>query len=393
MPVPLKVLHLCGSRVGGGGAGIACDRLNAALVKYGINSSIWGETLSNVKSQRGSFKEKLWLMLFQPAFRQTTTLGLRSQKNIIKSINESDCDILHLHIPNYAISIQDIPKIQKKIVWTIHDSWLFCGTEVYPTDCRFIDGYRRNNQTLKRCFDIDRLIWLWKKHCWKDLDFTFVAPSSWEAEQFRSSKLFRNKACEVIPNCIDQSIFHVRDKQEVRRILSLPEDKLIILFGANSASRPVKGLDLLLDALKKIPRDPNLLLVCFGCIDDPSVFSSLEIPYLCTNAIFEQDKIAMFYSAADVFVCPSRMDNLPNTCIESISCGTPVAAFDVGGIPEIITHNENGYLAKPYDTTELANGIQFCMSIRGKIQSSYPQYSEKYVSGKYIELYQKIMEK
>ena len=192
------------------------------------------------------------------------------------------------------------------------------------------------------------------------MNLTVVTPSRWLANCARKSSLFRDRRIEVIPNGIDLSIFKPTPKQRARDLLELPRNKKLILFGGiNSTSDPNKGFQFLLPALKNLSsrsRKQDIELLVFGSsVPGKPLEFNMRISYL--GRLQDESSLALLYSAADLLVVPSRQENLPNTILESMACGTPCVAFNQGGIPEIIDHGLNGYLANPFDQEDLAHGI------------------------------------
>jgi len=272
-------------------------------------------------------------------------------------------DILNLHWVNDGfMRIETLPRLRQPVVWTLHDMWAFSGGEHYVGDSRrYIDGYTAANRPPRESgVDVHRWIWRRKRKAWAGLEDRVViaAPSRWMADCARQSALFRDFRVEVLPNGIDHERFHPVEHAVARRILGLPEDRKLILFGAGSAtSDRRKGFHLLVEALQKLEARVNPAayeLVVFGASagDNPC---TMKTHYL--GRLEDEISMALVYAAADVFVAPSLEDNLPNTVLESLACGTPVVAFDTGGIPDMVEHEVNGYLAACFDVDDLANGL------------------------------------
>jgi glycosyltransferase involved in cell wall biosynthesis len=303
------------------------------------------------------------------------------------------------------ISIEDITKIKKPIIWTIHDTWVFCGAEHYPNilenDSRFIEGYTKNNKP-KTTFgpDICKKTWERKKKSWKNIKFNFISPSRYEKESIDKSALFRGSQskCTVIPNIVPKDIFRPLNKKYLREIYQIPLEKKVIGFGAaycvtNKIS--IKGSFLLLETLRKIFDKSNYHLVVFG--DNNSSFTKeIKLPLFATGYISNPYILAGIYNLCDVFVCPSLLENLPNVCLESLFCGIPVAAFNTGGIPDIVEHKKTGYLAKCFDTEDLYNGIRYCIEnydelSRNSLEKAHKDFDEKTIIKKHIELYETVI--
>ncbi|NLK45925.1 MAG: glycosyltransferase [Treponema sp.] len=267
------------------------------------------------------------------------------------------------------ISIKDIAKIQKTIVWTMHDSWSFCGAEHHPNvleyDERYKTGYYWNNKPAStKGIDLCRHVWNKKKKYLQKKEIVFISPSSWERDCLNQSKLFSNKQCIVIPNVISKEIFKPLDKLAIKKLLNIPADKKILGFGAAydiDNPKGIKGSYYLLKTLENLQKPEGYFLVIFGNASE--VFTSkLKIDFFNSGFIYNQNILSMLYNACDVFILPSLIENLPTTALESIHCGVPVVAFNVGGTKDIVEHKINGYLAKPYDVDDLLVGVEYCVS-------------------------------
>jgi len=279
--------------------------------------------------------------------------------NIHKKINRIDPDVVHFHwVCQGFVPVQEVAKIKQPLVWTFHDMWAFTGGCHYNGTCdRYKDKCGKCPQLgSDKENDLSNWVWGRKKEYWDDLDFTVVTPSHWMANCARSSSLFEDKRIKVIPNGLNLQKFKPVDKDEARRALELPLDKNLILFGAmNSTQDKRKGFQYLKSAIGMLSEDLDFEAIVFG---NSSGGDQLDIPVNYMGRL-PDNLLNSAYSAADVFVAPSVQDNLPNTIMESLACGTPSVAFDIGGIPDMVMHKENGYLAKPFDVEDLARGIEW----------------------------------
>ncbi|MBW2467125.1 MAG: glycosyltransferase family 4 protein [Deltaproteobacteria bacterium] len=311
-------------------------------------------------------------------------------------------DIIHLHwLGAGFLRIETLGKLNKPLIWTLHDSWAFTGGCHVPFDCT---RYRQNCGVCpvlgsSRENDLSRRVWQRKRKAWQNLDLTVVVPSRWMADCVRSSSLFRDVRLEVIPYGLDTEKFQPLEKKQSRDIFNLPRDKNIILFGAVQAfSDPNKGFHLLQSALQIVGKDSaDNLALFFSAID------RVELPDLGMEAVFlgriPDDQLAALYSAADVLVVPSKSENLPLTVMEAMACGTPCVAFRQGGLPDLVDHEISGYLAQPYDTEDLARGITWVLEdkdrytelaqlVRQKVEKEFTMNKE---AERYVALYQEIM--
>jgi glycosyltransferase involved in cell wall biosynthesis len=298
---------------------------------------------------------------------------------LAKRIAAIDPDVINLHwVCNGFLKVETLKKLNRPLVWTLHDMWPMTGGCHYSAGC---DRYQQqcgncpvlhSDQFKDLSFEILRR----KAHAWKGLDLTIVAPSQWLADCARASALFRHSRIEVIANGLDTSLFRPGFKQAARALLNLPPDKKLLLFVAGSTTGdPRKGFRYLVEALdwlQNVPtdsgdRDFELAILGEDAPDTPLPWS-LKTHYL--GRFSDEAALALVYNAADVFVAPSVEDNLPNTLVEALACGTPCVAFKIGGMPDMIDHLSNGYLAKPFDIQDLAKGIGWALSAASSVESS-----------------------
>lgn len=279
-------------------------------------------------------------------------------------LNKSDNDIVNLHWVNgEMLSVGDIAAIKKPVVWTLHDMWAFCGAEHYAEHRRWQDGYTTSNRTSNaKGLDLDRFTWNKKKKLWQK-PFQLVTPSHWLAECVRSSALMHDWPVKVIHNAIDTDFWRPLDKLQTRAALGFPCDVNIVMFGAIGGSKdPRKGFDLLDSALHLLKgKLANIMLVVVGQ-SQPEVPPELGFPVHFTGHISSEIELREHYNAADLIVIPSRQDNLPNMGVEALACGKPLVAFDSCGLPDLIKHQKTGYLAKAFDTQDLANGMAWVIT-------------------------------
>jgi len=366
-----------------GGAARAANRLHKGLLDSNFDSKMLVQRkesgLPSVQTPYESKIAKVYSILrpyanFLLQKLQKTTNPIYHSSNILPSgihkvINKSDADIVHLHwINEEMISIREIGKINKPTVWTFHDMWPFCGAEHYhdlESPGRFKDGYTpKNRPESYGALDIDRWTYNRKLKNWSEKKISVITPSNWLANHASDSKIFSDKNIEVIPNGIDLNLFKPTKKKIARNILDLPQEKKIVGFGAmNATSNPIKGYEKLEKAKQYLMNEnfsEELLFLVFGnshrYLDS---CGKVNTQYLGT--ITDDITLSLVYSAADAMVVPSLIDNLPNTTVESIACGTPVISFEAGGIPDIVDHESNGFLAKPYDPKDLASGITWIL--------------------------------
>jgi glycosyltransferase involved in cell wall biosynthesis len=261
------------------------------------------------------------------------------------------------------LSFMALPGLGKfrPIVWSLSDEWLFTGHCVYDYGCERwktgcgacpqVDGER----PLRR--DTSALMWRIKRGVYRRSNLVLVAPSQWIGSLAKASPLVGHLPIHHIPYGIDTETFKPIPKMEARSQLGIPPQAKVVLFSAHVLGVGRKGGHLLDQALRQIADVPEATLVLLG---QERGYKLPDIPNWSVRSLgytHEDHKLALAYAAADISAVPSLADNLPNTALESLACGTPVVAFDVGGIPDLVQHMRTGYLARLQDTADLARGI------------------------------------
>ncbi|MFN8379624.1 MAG: glycosyltransferase family 4 protein [Anaerolineae bacterium] len=308
-----------------------------------------------------------------------------------------DADIVHLHwIGLNYLPMASWPQLPHPVVWTLKDSWAFTGGCHIPYECRRYEDACGKCPILhsEREHDLSRRTWQAKARAFPRMKPVIITPSRWLADSARSSSLLRDARIEVIPNSIDTDRFKPASREAARIALGLPLDKTLIAFGAfNLEEAPNKGYALLNEALSK--QLDHAELVLYGTNAAPANISRKAYPL---GTIRDESTLATLFNAVDLVALPSRSENLPNTIIEAFACGTPVVAFRIGGIPDLIDHQVNGYMADPFDTDDLARGIawmledperhaRLCAAARDKVER---EYEVSQIARRHLELYEDI---
>ena len=378
--IQMKVLLVSTSDLAGGGA-IAAYRLMEALNNNGIKAKMLvrdkqssSVTVAQVGTIIPKVMERLHIMSYLKGKlweADTADFGI----DITRTEEYKEADIIHLHWINQGMisisCLKQMIKDGKKIVWTLHDEWPYLGIchyrgECQETECRkcpLLPGNIAHKRYLK------------KQELYKKGNITFVGCSVWITQ--RAQQAMPEAQVVHINNCIPHNIFRYIDQQEARKKLGLPLDEKIILFCSQRLNDERKGYSYLQQALEKLSTlSSQLSTVCIG---------------KGGRYISSPEEMATMYAAADVFVIPSLQDNLPNTIAEAMSCGTPCVGFNVGGIPEMIDHQQNGYVAKYKDVTDLAEGICYVLSHdmrEAALHKASSAYGETHVAQNYINVYE-----
>ncbi|MCD9513347.1 glycosyltransferase [Photobacterium carnosum] len=395
-----------------GGAARAAYRLHKALIKNDIRS----EMLVRVKQSNddtvissSKFKQSLARAFNYISTKiqllQKTKSSILHSSNLFGShvnnlISNSDSDIINLHWINAeTLSIKQIGLIDKPIVMTLHDMWAFCGTEHLSIDgdlSNFKVGYDKlnNNSDYISGVYLNKYIWNMKKKYWKN-KFSIVTPSNWLSTCVKESVLFRGWDVYTIPNALDTDLFKPINKRKAREFFKLSNDDVLIGFGAmGGASDPNKGFDLLIQTLNKLPKDKKYKCLIFG---QDKVSIDIELPVKFIGHVNDDNILINFYNAIDIMVVPSRQENLPQTGTEAMSCGTPVVAFNTTGLVDVVEHKVTGYLAEPFNTDDLANGIEWCCLNSKQQMSGFCRnravalWSQDVIAEQYSDLYHNII--
>jgi glycosyltransferase involved in cell wall biosynthesis len=401
-----------------GGAGRAAIRLHRALIDTGVDSTMIvnakASTDWRVRAKSGLVSDVVQRArilaeqipgavagipephLFSPAI----TGSLRARE-----INALPVDVVNAHWTNLGyLSIAQFGKITKPVVWTLHDMWAFTGGRHYEddtADARWHHPYSRSNRVPDGSrFDAERWVWQRKRRHW-NTPRHIVTPSTWLAILAASSDLLASWPIHVIPNALDTAIFKPRSKSAARDFFDLPQEPPLILFSLTTGlNDPRKGWDLLKAALATLHRtNPAVELAVLGHEAPPEPWDN-ELPRAHWLGRLHDDRaLAMAFSAADVSVVPSRQDNLPQTGTEAQACGCPVVAFRIGGLPDIVRHQETGYLADAFNPQDLAGGLAWVLDDpqrRDALSAAAREravqlWSQPVVSAQYADLYEQAL--
>ena len=405
----MKILHLS-YYDNFGGASKASLRIFKSQKLVGINSKMLVFSKNLRDKNIFSFKNKIQIKLNNILVRLIYFFFFKNSKmplsmnlfnsGMVNFINKSKYDIINFHWINHEmLSLKEISKIQKPIIWTIHDQWPFASIEHYisENDNRYRVGYNNKNSTF-----IERKIWRIKKEIFEKKINFIISPSRWIAKSSKQSLIFKNKKHFIIPYPILRENYKFQKKYVAIKKTSLKnlKEKFIITYGASSSiSDDRKGFKYVLKVIEKYKNlNDDIFFIIFGeCSEKLKKYNNvINYGHIKSNKI-----LANIYSSSDIFLAPSLNDNLPLSIMESISCGTPVVAFSSGGIKDLIWHKKNGYLAKKGSLEDLVKGINYFKKLDLKKKYNYLEkmkykkfmkiYSPQVIAKKYESVYKELI--
>lgn len=424
----LKVLSVCASDTKGGAAR-AAYRIHQGVKNLGVDSRMFVKEKKTADSDVILLDEFVPKNPFYKAFdwvrnkwmnkRQRDRWNRYPERDDIYmsdlrgtdlhgALRKLDYDVLHLHWINLRfIPLEALPH-NKPIIWTLHDSWPFCGICHYFFECGafqsqcgkcpFLHSFDTN--------DLSHEIWEKKSEIYRNLDLHMVSPSQWLADCAKQSSLMGRFPIEVIPNCLDVETFRPYNEVEIsdkwQDFQNKKDAKPFVLYGAMDAATDYrKGFANLVAALKLLEKEvhaDDFELIVFGAKESDLSFD-VNIPIHYVDYVYDTKELVSLYNLASVMVVPSLSENLSCVIMESLSCATPVVAFNIGGNGDMIVHKVNGYLAKEKDDADLAEGILWCLSnnednrlgLAGR-EKVLQEYTFEAVSGKYKALYERVLQ-
>lgn len=377
---------LVGTNDGGGGAAKAMQRIHQGLLSVGVSSNILcrfkngnDKSIEAVSPKRGfSSGKNTFTQISLDLIHSHLEKNRTSVSNTLFSYPYpgldifdhpivKDCDVVNLHWVSYFLSPNNIHNLlnsNKPIVWTLHDESPFTGGCHYTAGCeKFANDCRECPQLARESSAIPESCLSDKIELFSDR-ISVVAPSRWMYERAKSSSIFKNSYVVRIANPIDSEIYNPYSREKKRSDLNFSDDTFVLLFGANSAAEKRKGFCVLLSALRFCNEDPiwrryadsgKIHFLFFG--NPAEELKIMNVPYTDLGTINDEAILSEVYSAADVFVLPSLEDNLPNTMLESLACETPVIAFSIGGIVDVVKEGVTGYLSEVLRPEALASKI------------------------------------
>lgn len=389
-----KIVHL---QFGSSSSGNYTIRQHQAFLEAGfessvlsLNSDVYGDpkiqSLGKIAKLRGRLNQRLQQFVTRDRNREFGGFSCSFIGSDVSShplVTGADFVYVHWVLGGFMSirNLEQLARLGKPVIMVMHDMWTITGGCSYSfhclkfkthcNNCPILAGDKQHDLSYKQ---FERKLNFYSKYD----NLFFVSPSKWLYNEAKEASLTQKKPIFHIPNVIDTSIFKPIEKKTAKKILGLNENSLIVSFGANKVTSPYKGWRYLEQALKVLSETDlaaQIEVLVFGSGDE-EIRKSIPFKTKFMGYIKEDYVTSLVYNASDVFVVPSMADNLPTTILESESCGTAVVGFNVGGIPDMILHKENGYLAEYKNSKDLADGIEYCLknNIQGRL---LPGFSRK----------------
>ncbi|MBI5561766.1 MAG: glycosyltransferase family 4 protein [Deltaproteobacteria bacterium] len=328
---------------------------------------------------------------------------------LLRSDAVRDADIVHFHNTHGGFlnlwAVSEMSR-RKRVVWTLHDQWALTGHCAYSFACeRWKTGCGAcPDLKIYPAISVDttRILWKLKARAYKKGRFTVTAPSKWLYDMLPQSMFAENHKRHIL-NAVDTEIFKPMDRAGIRSALGVPQDRFVITFAANfGATNPFKGFQYLREALRRLSGhggyNPYLLVIGSKKKNPPAedlAFEGMTVGFIKDYAL-----MARYTAASDLYVVPSIAENSPLVVLESLACGTPVAAFDVGGVPELVRHKDTGYVARYKDSDDLAAGIGWFMELGKEGLAGMRQRCAEFINerhtlkqqtGNFLRLYEELL--
>lgn len=390
-----------------GGAGNAAKNLQLGFEQIGVATDFVSE--AKVIATGGGLFSKLlrWWRVRKhinknysylenaPAGYDHFSFARTGYQNVQNLPQVKNADVINLHWVSYLVDYPSFfKKIDQPVIWTLHDTNLFTGGCHYTFECdHFLSDCTNCPQlpeSVKAFAAKDNL--QLKRESLKHIDpkkIIVVSPSQWLKTLSEKSTLFKNYQHYVIPYGIDTGTFKKQEQAGSREKLGLPPDKFIVFFAGTSLAEQRKGFDVILKLKDELKHREDILFVAIGNANQ-SYPGIINLGYIA-----DKEMMATAYNAADVYVIPSRQDNLPNTMLEALCCGTPVIGYKTGGIVDAIEPGVNGFLA---DKENISDIVTHIIEMAAQVnffdrQAIAKAAGEKYSLEKQARAYQEIINK
>jgi glycosyltransferase involved in cell wall biosynthesis len=394
----------------------ASYRIHNALLKAGINSKVvvasksierkeihqpntWLDKILALLPVVNEFLLKKVFMVSSHVYFSVNKYQSVLHRLWFRKSNNANRDITHLHwVGNGFVSLRNLREIKGPIVVTLHDMWFMTGGCHVNLECNnYLNSCKTCPRVRNKIIGHNLTSWSFqdKKKFFGNGRVEVVVLSSWMQELALQSPILKGVKVHLIPNGIDQNRFKPISRKEARRLFNFGiEDSLILFGGISALSDYNKGFDLLKSAIENFRGNrKNLKLITFGSPEFELKHID-GVPTINVGILKDEESITALYSAVNVVAVPSRQESFSQICAESISCGTPVVAFDHSGPKDIISHKQTGYLAPPYDVLEFAQGIEWLLGqdLREACkQSALVKFDLDEIAKKHIDVYENIL--
>ncbi|MGC3976535.1 MAG: glycosyltransferase family 4 protein [Nitrospira sp.] len=408
----MNILHLS-TEYNLGGSGRAAYRIHSSLLQRGHTSRMLVSGIVHGVSDAGPIWGSMpWRAADWVARKVTDALSLQylflpSSWQLLRHPWFQAADIVQLyntHGGYFSHSVLGVASRRKPFIWRLSDMWPLTGHCCYAYECeRWKTGcgacpLLSDEPALKT--DRTALLWNMKKRVYAGANVTLVAPSRWIARLAEQSPLVGHWPVQVIPNGLNLNVFRPIDQASARAVLGLPQNEALVLFSSVETQAYRKGgtfVTAAVNALKGRTRKPFRLVVVGNRASEWK--RAVNVPVTAIETVKDDQLLAILYSAADLFVHPALADNLPNGVLESLACGTPVVAFDVGGVGEAVRPGETGYLARHKDADDLSAGIRCLLDdadLRRRLRArcrevAEAEYDMALQTQRFEELYQAVI--
>ena len=409
----MNILHIVAGNLNAGAARGAYW-LHLGLIQQGISSKILTNSSNstddpNVETILNNTRSKIFSSI-QFRLDRLPLMLYRNRKQVVFSTSLGGldfskhalydwADIVHLHWINGGfVNIRHLKKIKKPIIWTLRDMWPMTGGCHYSFNCeKFKIGCGNCPQLKSNCeYDLSKLIIRRKKNYYPK-NMRIVGISPWISSLAIKSEVFSNFTINTIFNGINCNDFYPIEKKLAQKALGINTNKKIVLVGAQNIKDYYKGFPKFLEAVKQLDKD-NIFLVFFGRLNN-QIAHNFGFEYKNFGFINDIVSMRLIYSAADVFVAPSIMEAFGKTLAEAMACGTPVVCFNATGPKDIVDHMINGYKAKPFESQDIYNGIQWVLnhylakSLSSKAREKVVNtFDNRIIAKQYIDLYNTLTE-
>lgn len=407
----MRVVHLNQSDKSGGAA-VAAYRLHLGLREKGLDSKLLVATAESPDATTAvapamTFADRLVLRLTRSLV--PAHINILRGRRVLRHPFVRDADVINLHNLHTGLFFNylSLPALgtEKPLVWTLHDMWAFTGHCSYSYDCnRWENGcgkcpYPHTYPAMT--WDYSHWEWRLKRATYRRTGLTVVTPSNWLGRQVEKSILKENPL-EVIPYGIDTQVYQPRESSEMRRRWGIREDALVVMFICDDLRDKRKGGDLLVEMVQSLREDVRkklvLLIVGNGGTEMRAAF---QCECVVTGYVKEEERKCELYACADVFICASRADNLPLVLQESIACGTPIVAFDVGGVADVVRHGQTGFLSAAEDAGDAAEHLLHLLTeeamrleMRRKCREvALAEYRAEVIADRYAAIYANVLER